>query len=292
MAQKAARQAADGEWQAAYDTAAESLRLARQDNDLAAFVVIVASLAGAHRSVSSVPRPRAEALPPSLAPLLDETLEVAQRLRSMGEESASAAEIETVLRELDPQHRLLPPPAPLPVEAPVVPPQPQRFPWRLMTAAAGVALLIGALTGSWTGQQTTQQKLGPRIAELEKRLQTTPEPPAVPIQAAQAQSREPLLRQVQTTLSLEAYRHGLKASQREEYKEARQYLEFAVQGPRDSYYWDDSLYYLARAYHRLHEREKAAAAYRRLEREAPGSVYLKDTRQFLARLEQGQEVER
>src|SRR5262245_32300914 len=74
LAHQAAAAAGTGAWQQAYEAAAESLRLVRQDNDLAAFVLVAATLGGARGPLRSVPRPRTEALPASLAPLAEELL--------------------------------------------------------------------------------------------------------------------------------------------------------------------------------------------------------------------------
>ena len=81
LAHRAAQSAAEGEWQRAYDRARESLSLARSDNDLAAFVLLLATVAGAHGSLASVPRPRAGQLPASLAPYAEELIAAARALR-------------------------------------------------------------------------------------------------------------------------------------------------------------------------------------------------------------------
>jgi hypothetical protein len=81
LAHRAAQSAAEGEWQQAYDRARESLSLARSDNDLAAFVLLLAMVGGAHGTLASVPRPRVEQLPASLAPYADELIAAARALR-------------------------------------------------------------------------------------------------------------------------------------------------------------------------------------------------------------------
>jgi tetratricopeptide (TPR) repeat protein len=298
LAHQAAERAAGGGWQEAYDTAAESLRFVREQNDLAAFVLLVASLAGARGSVAAVPRPRAAALPAPLAPWVDEVLDAAGQLRALGARSASPVEIQRALRELDPRHPLLPDPVPS-----------RRRRWLVPATAVAVALPLAAiagLAGRWNGAETTRQQMQGRIAALDnalRRARQAPPPGASPPAVVPAPPLDPWLRalqglpprtqtRVQDSVSREAWHLGRAASRRGRYEQARKYLELAAQGPRGSDYWDAALYYLGKAYHRLGRPEEARAAYQRLEREAPHSTYLPEARRLLGRLERGQGVER
>jgi tetratricopeptide (TPR) repeat protein len=317
LSAKAAQYAAEGRWQAAYDAAGESLRLVRADNDLAAFVLLLATLEGAQGPISSVAKPRAEHLPAELAPFADDVVATAIRLRSLVDSHASDEEIERVLLDFDPDHPLLSARgpaatvAPLPTVAeapPAVPAAPIRRPrrlWPVVTTAAGAALLIGVLTGDWNGQRTTRQQLAAHIADLEARAQTTTAPQPTPTAATQSapgtRSGDPWVealrelppqtyKELQDNLGSSAWRRGRDASRAARYEEARRYLEFAVQGPRGSWYRPHALFYLAKTYHRLGRREEAAATYGRLEREAPDSGYGDEARRLVARLQQGQGV--
>lgn len=280
LAQKAAERAAFGEWQNAYEAAAESLRLARSDNDLAAFVLLIAALAGAQGSVSSIPRPRADALPSTLPPFVDEALSVAERLRT----APSISEVEELLHELDPQHPFLPPPLPAPVELPK--PRPL---WPAWAVAASVALLAGTVMGWYATRQPAQKRT------TEKRQLTTP--PVIPAAPPRPSAPKPWAMamddaEIQNSFSTDAWRHGLQASKNGDYERARKFLELAIQGPRTSWYWEDALFYLGKTYHRLGRLGDAAAAYERLAREAPDSQYVPEARRFLARIARGEGVDR
>lgn len=81
-AHRAARLAAEGRWQRAADTASTSLRLRRSDNDLAAFVLLTARLAGATGGPPTVPAPRPEKLPPTLGSYAQPLIHSLTALRS------------------------------------------------------------------------------------------------------------------------------------------------------------------------------------------------------------------
>jgi tetratricopeptide (TPR) repeat protein len=280
LATVAARHAAKGQWQAAYDAAAESLRLARSDNDLAAFILLVAALAGAHGSVPSVPRPRAEALPSTAAPFLDEVLSTATRLRAMAD---NPEEAETLLRELDPRHALLPAPPPPTTPPPASPPaSPKRAPSPLFALVAGAVLLVAGFGSGWYGRRAE------RLQAVAPPPPAAAQPAATPAPAPPSAAAPPL----PDTLRADAYRRGRDASKRKQYKEALPYLEIAAKAPAGNWYSEDALFFLGKTYHRLGRREDAAAAYRRLEKEAPNSSYVPEVRVLLARLERGQGVER
>lgn len=289
LARRAAQEAAAGEWQKAYDNAAESLRLSRRSNDLAAFVLLSATVAGAQGSVAMIPLPLASALPASLAGLLDDVLAMAGRLRRLSENASSPSEIETVLQELDPQHALLPPP-------------PAHRPQRLSplgVTAAGLALVAGLAGGWWNGERTTRQRMEARLATVSRPppvSSSTPAPEPAPAPAP-TPAPEPWVNALQSLPSLkeglgaQAWRRGRNASRDGRYDEARQFLEVAVQTSKTSWYWPHALYYLGKSYHRLGRRDDAMAAYRRLEREAPDSEYVPEVRRLLARLDRGEGVD-
>jgi tetratricopeptide (TPR) repeat protein len=295
-ARNAARAAAAGSWQEAYDIAAGSLRLARRDNDLAAFVLLAAALAGAQGYVATVARPRADALPESVAPLVDGVLACADRLRTLAATSASSSEIEDTLRDLDVQHPLLPPPPPPPAVAPP-PPRPL---WPRLATAAGMALVVGVAAGWWNGERTTRNLFETQIAATATQSKA---PGQVAVAAAAPPPVEPWVKALhelppgasaalRDDLRSRAWRRGRDASRNGRYEEARQFLELAVQGPSRSWYWPHAVYYLGKSYHRLGRKEDAAATYRRLERDAPSSDYVPEARRLLARIAKGQGVDR
>ena len=79
LARSAARCLAEGRSQRACALAEESLRLRTRDNDLAAFVVIVARCTGAAGNLASVPRPRGDRIPESLRSHLPRVLAKVRR---------------------------------------------------------------------------------------------------------------------------------------------------------------------------------------------------------------------
>jgi tetratricopeptide (TPR) repeat protein len=253
LATVAARHAANGQWQAAYDAAAES-----------------------------VPRPRAEALPSTAAPFLDEVLSTATRLRAMAD---NPQEAETLLRELDPRHALLPAPPPPTTPPPASPPvTPKRATSPLSALVAGAVLLVAGFGSGWYGRRAERPQAVSPPPPVAAQPAATPAPAPAPPSAA----APPL----PDTLRADAYRRGRDASKRKQYKEALPYLEIAAQPPARNWYSEDALFFLGKTYHRLGRREDAAAAYRRLEKEAPNSSYVPEVRVLLARLERGQGVER
>jgi tetratricopeptide (TPR) repeat protein len=320
LTRTAAQRAGDGVWQEAYNAAAESLRLSRRDNDLAAFVLLAATLAGAQGAVATVPRPRAEALPTPLAPLVDGVLGAATKLRGLAESSSPPAELEEALRgalrELDEHHPLLsylrPKP---PIEEmkrrdqklkilPGVRKPEGRPVWPALTAAALAALILGAVV-VWSASRMIRTRSQGQITDLTRRLQHTEEnlrnaqsrpatkPPEDPLGRAISQLENTgrpghpssAAAALRDDISRRAWRRGYDASVRHRYDEARELLELAIEGPHKSEYWDDALYYLGKAYHRLGRREEARAAYQRLEREAPSSPFLPEARRLLVRLD-------
>jgi len=323
LARTSAQRAGDGAWQEAYNAAAESLRLSRRDNDLAAFVLLAATLAGARGPVEAVPRPRAEALPAVVAPWVDGLLAAATRLRGLAAGSP-IAEIERALRELDERHPWLaglgpkpPSEARKPEEAPPrtplrrdgrVTPKPL---WPALVAAAVITLAIGSLVVWWTvralraAPQAQIANLTLQLQRSQEELRRAPRPTAAkapedPLEQAVRQLEDPKLSghspkaaaALRDGIGRQAWRRGYEASARHRYDEARLLLEVAVQGSHQSDYWDDALYYLGKAYHRLGRGEEARATYRRLESEAPTSPFLPEAHRLLVRLDRHQGVGR
>jgi hypothetical protein len=158
LARRAARRAGEGAWQAAYDYAAESLRLAWHANDLAAFILVAATVAGARGSVGKVPRPRMERLPPILGAHAT-LLALAEELRGLGERLADSPDLhaaEHLVAAFEarfPAHRLTHAPcgelqvlaAPAPTAGPC--PARRRAGGWLAAAAWVSALLIAAFAG-------------------------------------------------------------------------------------------------------------------------------------------------
>lgn len=295
LANEAARHAGAGDWAQAYELAAESLRLMWRDNDLAAFVVLVAAVAGVRGPVRSIPRPRPELLPESLAPHVEDVLATAERLRS-GEEAEEIEQVEEVAKVEEE-------PSPLatdleagqetetePIEAVLPSPPPPWWRGRSagLSAAAVVLLAAGVLLGELLGRVGSREPLPP-----DGPLPASPAPAAAAIQARPAPppALAPALPRIPVAVGHTAWSEGRKASSDGSYAKAREHLEIAVLVPPETFYWDDALYYLARAYHRLGECEKAAGAYDRLIQGSSHSQFVSDARHFRGRLTCGDEVE-
>jgi tetratricopeptide (TPR) repeat protein len=314
LARQSARRAGDGQWQKAYDAAAESLRLVANENDLAAFVLLVSSLAGARGSVRQVAKPDPQRLPTELRGPLEELLATLKELRSIlqVEDEEEAARRVRELQARHPGLRLFGE-----IEAPVAvtslvlrETQPSRR-FLAMVAAAMllVALLGGWAAAGWAGRQGERERLAlaQRLHETEERLrqqqETRPSPPVTPPQdpwltalaALDQPETAPAAREagVRDLTSRAAWKQGRAASRAGRYKEAKRWLELAVQGPRESDYRDDALYYLAKTCHRLGERERAEELYQRVMREAaPGSNFAFEAQRLLGLLRDGKGVDR
>lgn len=301
LAWRAAQQAADGAWQEAYDSAAESLSLDRRENDLASFVLLAAALAGAQGTVKSIPRPRMEAVPAPLSALVERVLATATTLRDLTEGSATDADLEATLRELDDHHPWLRRTNPERGKP--------RTTWSILAAGTLSGLILASVVAWWAVNRVQARSQG-RIDDLAAQLLRTDEflrhersrsGPASNASRPNVSPVAPASSSDHTASAIAAFHDdagrrswikGFSASKHRRYEEARQFLELAVQGPHESDYWDDALYYLAKTYHRLGRREEALAGYQRLEREAPSSSYLPEARRLVARLERHLGVDR
>jgi hypothetical protein len=316
LARRAAGRAAAAAWQEAYDHAAESLRLAWRDNDLAALVLVVAAAAGARGGVRKVPRPRMERLPAGLgghagfATLVAELAALRQRLEAKHDPASAAAELATFRA----RHPGLLAPAGARVEAPAG--QVRRADSRRVRRwAAAAAILAGVLAGGvaagvWRAGAGSRagtapaaavergrgqvQALASRVLLLQEelrqaRLETRPTvAPGLASPAVAAPAGE-----VRALASRAAWLRGLRASRRRRWDAARHFLELAAAtSGRDDYWRGDTLFYLAKTYHRLGRRELAAGAYRHLVAEQPGSALAQEADRLRARLARGEGVER
>ena len=153
LARQSAQRAGEGRWQEAYDVAAESLRLMANGNDLAAFVLLASSLAGARGAVRRIARPDPHRLPVELRGPLKELLATEEEIRSLlqTEDSDEAARR---VRELEERHSglgLFSKAEALAAVSAVAAPPAQRDAQlsRRIFAAAVVATLLFMLLGGW-----------------------------------------------------------------------------------------------------------------------------------------------
>ena len=316
LARRGAQLAGEGEWQSAYDAAAESLRLVANENDLAAVVLLASSLGGARGSVHKIAQPDPQRLPAELRRPLEELLATVDELRSIlsiEDETEAARRI----RELQGRHsglRLfgeIDAPAPDSVAAPSPVPRQEQRSRRSLALVAAASLLV-ALLGGWAAVDFSGRARQERL-ELEQKLQEmagrlrqqqTPRPPPAVLHqdpwltALAALDRPealstPSATGVRDLTSRAAWKRGRIASRTGRYEEAKRWLELAVQGPRESDYRDDALYYLAKTYHRLGQPERAAKLYQQVQQEAsPGSNFSAEAQRLLDRLRHGEGVDR
>jgi len=298
LARKAAQLAAQGKWQSAYDSAAESLRLKSTDNDLAAFVLLLSAFEGATGSVRAVPRPHAENLPDEVGKYLHDLLDAVEKVRSQDLPSSDCVRSRGT-RSYRPLH--------------------------LALATIGF-LALGLVLGQFLLQR------GERISILESaerplsnhvrsQNQATPTIPAITqrqdgestsehtfafdrelslilaktaladdwakvarlVAEVQPQHREDLVRDIlPSSLARRAYLSGLRASRYGDYGCAEVLLDIAMTlAPPDTYFEDDALYYRARALQRTGHSLEAWELFNRVLTEFPSSPYRREARRFL-----------
>lgn len=311
LAALAANRAGAGDWQQAYDLSAHSLRLVRRGNDLAAFVLLGAAVAGARGTVARVPRPRGERLPAALAEQVEPLVERVRSLRSAAPDEAQP--------EPSPEKAALStrPPAEAPAPPVGVRPSAVRPAWAAGIAATG--LLLGGLAGAWwrdTASPLPDQGISsahesssppaaaplsaePQATMVRTRLAELEAVSAVEQSALEGRwvdalrflaalpegtAERPSFDRVRREGGLAAWRRAYRLSAAGRYPEAEELLALVVAGPRDRYYWDDALYYLARAQHRQGRLEAARESYQRLLVEAPAEELAPHARRFLAQL--------
>lgn len=264
LAKSAARSLADDRPQRACLLAEESLRLRTRHNDLAAFVAIVTRCAGAAGSLASIPRPRAARLPDGLHGHLSSVL-AAMR----GPEAEPPPVIE------DPQA------------------QERR---RLAVPALALAAVVLALASGYIGSWVSGRGEPPTV-----RLDSGPSPNslAVPVTASAGPHTSPDdIRPVlapavdedsldPTMVARAAYLRGLARSRRGLYEGAAADFRIVRRfGDGNSYFYDDAVYYEARALHRMGSFTAAQEAYEHLlSLSTDGRLpYRADARRFLNEL--------
>ena len=266
LSRTAARSLADGRPQKACELAEESLRLRTKDNDLAAFVVIVARCAGAAVSLLSIPSPRADRLPESLRSHLHAVL---TEIRSP----------ETGGLSVIPEQRDL---------------GDRRFGMPALAVAVVVfALVSGYIFGSWgdgsreppTARRETPPSTGGPGPGAPNGTPDEPDPPT-------DEDRELVSRVVKENwidtllVARAAYQRGRSRSRRGLYDSAATDFGVARQFGDGAYFYDDAVYFQARALQRSGSLCKAQEAYEHLLSLSTdeGLPYRADAKRFLGQL--------
>ena len=246
--------------------AEESLRLRTRDNDLAAFVVIVARCAGAVGGLASIPCPRADRLPESLRTHLPGVL---AEIRS-----PQARELHGAVREQrQADNRRVGVPT-------------------LAVAAVVLALASGYIGSSFDGLPEPSSARGdPPLPDLGE-PQTPKDRPDGPELPADDDGGELLSQVVDQNLidslvvARAAYQRGRLRSRRGLYDGAAADFGIAREFGHGAYFYDDAVYYQARALHRSGSLSKAQKAYEHLLSlpTEEGRPYRADAKRFLGQL--------
>jgi tetratricopeptide (TPR) repeat protein len=321
---RALRFAGLGRWREAGIEAEASLTLQRQDNDLAAFLVLVVSLAEpTFRSVNSVPEPRAPALPEPLRRFLGPVVRTVRGLKALSREGNTALEndlasIRRVLREGVMSPWIAESTQAAEDDAPLARDRAITSGWSRYLSSGAIGLILGMALVVVVGPPFSSD-----TSRTDNATAGTPQTAPLPAPSLSVRSDKPgrdgsmdrllafqelviardwrglaeflgpldesrrseLLQKLPSSIGRELYLEGLGASRRHEFDQARRLLESAIEvSPTDAYFLDDAIYFRARAEHRIGAQMDAIALYQELIASFPESPYVSDSARFLTEL--------